>query len=298
MREYVAEPCTTDLYYLGESCRWDEVRGELYWVDLYAGRFFRATADATRVEIIASYEVDGSLTAVAPMRDRGEGWIVATDQAIAILSERGQLRELDAPEADRVTQVRMNDGVADPWGRFWIGSMSHNGEPGLGNLFRYAEATGTETMVRGLTVSNGLGWSPDRQTMYFVDSGPARVYSFDVDANGETSNRRAFIQLDPDSDGMPDGLCVDAEGSLWIAIWGGSEVRRYSPAGELIGRVELPTSQPASCAIGGSNGTTLYVTTAREDMSAEQLERESEAGRVFCVDVGVTGMPLNAFGDR
>lgn len=120
MREYVAEPCTTDLYYLGESCRWDEVRGELYWVDLYAGRLFRATADATRVEIIASYEVDGSLTAVAPMRDRGEGWIVATDQAIAILSERGQLRELDAPEAARTTQVRMNDGVADPWVAFGL----------------------------------------------------------------------------------------------------------------------------------------------------------------------------------
>jgi sugar lactone lactonase YvrE len=296
LREFVAEPCTTDLYYLGESCRWDEVRGELYWVDLDAGRFFRATADATRVDIIATYEVAGTLSAMAPMRDRREGWIVATNQSIAILDTNGQLRVLDAPEEVRASRVRMNDAAADPWGAFWFGSMAYDAEPGSGNLFRYAETTGTETVLRGLTVSNGLGWSPDRRVMYFADSGPSVVYAFDVDDDGGVASQRTLIQLDHESEGDPDGLCVDAEGALWVAVWGGSEVRRYSAAGEWIARVSLPTSQPASCAIGGTNGTTLYVTTAREDMSLEQLERESEAGRIFGVDVGVPGLALNAFG--
>lgn len=297
MKEFVAEPCTTDLYYLGECCRWDEVRGELSWVDLDAGRMFRATADATRIEIIATHEVEGTLTACAPMRDRSQGWIVATDQSIAILDENGRLQMVDEPEAGRADQVRMNDGAADPWGRFWFGSMAYGDEPGLGNLFRYSETTGTETIVRGPTTSNGLGWSPDRRVMYFVDSGPGGVYAFDVDGDGGVSNQRTLIQLKPEIEGAPDGLCVDAEGSLWIAVWGGSEVRRYSPTGELIARVSLSTSQPASCAIGGANATTLYVTTASEDMSAEQLEQDSEAGRIFCVDVGIAGLPIDTFGE-
>ncbi|HEY5120722.1 MAG TPA: SMP-30/gluconolactonase/LRE family protein [Acidimicrobiales bacterium] len=296
MREYVAEPCTTDLYYLGESCRWDEVRGELYWVDLDAGKFYRATADSSRVEIVATYEVDGTLTAVAPMRERSEGWIVATDQSISILGEDGHLRELDRPEAPRASRVRMNDGAVDPWGRFWIGSMAYDAEPGLGSLYRYGDTTGTEMILQGLTISNGLGWSPDRHTMYFIDSGPSVVYAFDVDDEGNVNDQRTLIQLDHESEGDPDGMCVDAEGALWIAVWGGYEVRRYSPNGELIARVALSTAQPACCAIGGSNGRTLYITTAREDMAFEQLAQEPDAGRLFCVDVGVTALPLNAFG--
>jgi len=296
LRELVAEPCTTDLYYLGESCRWDDVRGELYWVDLDDGRFFRAVADGPLVRIAKEYQVAGTLTALAPLRDRSRGWIVATDQSISILAEDGTVRELDRPEGHNAPRVRMNDGAADPWGRFWIGSMAYDVEPEMGTLYRYGEAIGTETILSGLTISNGLGWSLDRRTMYVIDSGPATVYAFDVDGDGDVSAQRTFVQFDQDRDGAPDGMCVDEEGALWIAVWGGGEVRRYSPNGELIARVAVATSQPACCAIGGTNGTTLYITTAREDMSSETLEHEPEAGRLFCVDVGVRGVPLNAFG--
>lgn len=296
MKEFVAEPCTTDLYFLGESCRWDEVRGELLWVDLDAGRFYRATADGPQVEIITSYEVEGTLTAVAPMKNRDEGWIVATNQSIAVLDLEGHLRELDRPEAAQASRVRMNDGAVDPWGSFWIGSMAYDAEPGLGNLYRYSDITGIETILQGLTISNGLGWSPDRRTMYFVDSGPSVVYAFDVDDEGSVSNQRILIQLGHENEGDPDGLCVDAEGALWVALWGGYEVRRYSPKGELIARVMIPTLQPACCAIGGANGTMLYVTTSSEDMSTEQLDLEPNAGRLFYVDVEVAGLALNAFG--
>ncbi len=295
VQEFVAEPCSTDRYFLGECSRWDEVLQELLWVDFYAGRLYRATANGARVEIFASYEIEGTMSAAAPLRNRDEGWIVATDQSLAILDPEGNLRELDRPEAARAPRVRMNDGSADPWGEFWIGSMAIDSTPGNGNLYRYGVMTGTRTIVSGLTISNGLGWSPDRRTMYFVDSGPCVVYAFDVDIEGAVSARRPFLQFDREVDGTPDGLCVDAEGALWIAFWGGSDVRRYSPDGELIARVIVPTSEPTCCTIGGANETTLYVTTAREDLTDEQLGLEPDAGRLFCVDVGVTGLPVNSF---
>jgi sugar lactone lactonase YvrE len=292
MREYVATPCTTDLYELGESCRWDEVRGELYWVDVYTGRFFRARANGTNIDILATYQVDGTITAVAPFELRSDGWIVGMNQSIAHLGESGEVHERSRPESHNAPDVRTNDGAADPWGRFWLGSMANDSAEGRGSLFRYHEASGTETILVNVTISNGIGWSPDERTMYYIDSGPGTISAFDVTDMGETSNRRVFAQLNVDHEGAPDGLCVDAEGAIWVAAWGGYQVRRYSPNGELLARVALSTAQPSSCAIGGANATTLYITTAREDMSEDLLEREGDAGRIFCVDVGVAGLPL------
>jgi sugar lactone lactonase YvrE len=295
VQEFLADPCTTDLYFLGESLRWDEVLGELYWVDLNAGQFFRAHADYSKVEVVDSYTVDGFLTAVAPIENRMEGWIVASNLSISILDGAGGMRELARPEADNGVGVRMNDGACDPWGRFWIGSMALDARIGRGSLYRYHESTGTMKALSGLAISNGLGWSPDWRTMYFVDSGPGIIYTFDVDKHGEISNQRPFVQFDSAIEGTPDGLCVDVDGAVWVAVWGGYEVRRYAPSGELLTRVKIPTAQPTCCAIGGNNGTTLYITTAREDLSPEFLEQEPDAGRLFCVDVKIKGLPLNSY---
>src|ERR1700722_11574721 len=213
MQEYSARPCTTDLYELGESCRWDEVRGELYWVDILTGRFFRARADDTRVDIVAEYQVEGFVSAVAPMDDRAQGWIVADNQSISLMDEIGALRELARPEARRQDDVRMNDGSADPWGRFWIGSMAFDTGEGQGILYRFQESTGVEVVLRGATISNGLGWSPDRTAMYYVDSGPGTLSVFDVDDDGDVSTRRVLVQFDQ-REGDPDGLCVDADGAV------------------------------------------------------------------------------------
>jgi sugar lactone lactonase YvrE len=292
MREFVATPCTTDLYELGESCRWDEVRGELYWVDVYAGRFFRARTDDTQISILASYQIEGVITAVAPFEQRRGGWIVGMNQSIAHLSESGEVHELSRPEGRNAPDVRTNDGAADPWGRFWLGSMANDSAVGRGSLYRYHESSGTETILENVTVSNGIGWSPDNRTMYYVDSGPGTISAFDVSDTGEISNQRVFAQLKVEEEGAPDGLCVDAEGAIWVAVWGGYEVRRYAASGKLLARVVLSTAQPSSCAIGGANGTTLYIATAREDMSEELLKSERDAGRLFCVDVDVAGLPL------
>ncbi len=294
MREFTAEVCTTEAYFLGEGCRWDEVRGELYWVSLYDGQFFRARADGPRVDIIQRYDLGGDVGAVAPCTDRADGWIVAKDTSLFRLSEAGELELL--VELDAGDDVRVNDGAADPWGQFWIGTMAHDSAKGRGTLFRYDGAGGVTVVKSGVSISNGIGWSPDRRTMYYVDSGPATIYALHTDESGAVSNERTFAQLDADKEGSPDGLCVDAEGGVWVALWGGRSVRRYGPGGEAIAQVAIDTPNPSSCAIGGSNGTTLYVTTAREELTDEDLAREPYAGRLFSADVGVTGLVLDTFG--
>lgn len=295
MPEFLAQPCTTDAYYLGECCRWDEVRRELSWVNVDAGEFYRATADGPTIEIVQRYELGAFATTVAPMQERRDGWIVARGQSIVALSEAGAITPLAEPEARNVGIVRMNDGSADPWGRFWIGSMAFDYEPGRASLYRYHQSTGSQTILSDVTISNGIGWSPDERTMYYVDSAPGTITTYDVDGRGEISSPRPFAQFDVATEGAPDGLCVDSEGAIWVAVWGGYEVRRYAPTGELIGRVQIGTAQPSCCAIGGANGTTLYVTTAREHMTPEQLEGEPNAGRLFCVDVGVAGLSINTY---
>ena len=219
MRDFVGVPCTTDLYELGESCRWDEVRGELYWVDAYTGRFFRASADGTQIDILATYEVEGVITAIAPFEERSDGWIVGMNQSIAHLSESGEVYERSRLESPNAPDVRTNDGAADPWGKFWLGSMANDSAEGRGSLYRYHESFGAKTILENVTVSNGIGWSPDERTMYYVDSGPGTISAFDVTDTGETSNRRVFAQLNVDQEGAPDGLCVDAEGAIWVAVW-------------------------------------------------------------------------------
>ena len=154
------------------------------------------------------------------------------NQSIAHLDESGQVRELASPEGHQASEVRMNDGAGDPWGRFWIGSMAFSGEKGRGSLYRFHESTGTETVFGDVTISNGMGWSPDERTMYYVDSGPGTISAFDVDRHGEIAGRRLVAQLNVKEEGTPDGLCIDAEGAIWVAIWGGYQVRRYSPSGD------------------------------------------------------------------
>jgi sugar lactone lactonase YvrE len=299
MQEFVAEALTPEPCFLGECCRYDEVRQELSWVDLDAGRFFRARVDGPRVELVATYEVGGALGALAPYAQRERGWLCAIDQGLATLSLDGTVTTLCEPEAHHRGVVRMNDGAADPWGRFWIGTMAYDSAPGKGTLYRYDPADGSvATILTGATIANGLGWSPDAARFYFVDSIPGTLDVFDVDARGDVANRQTLVAFDGPREGYPDGLCLDAEGCVWVALWGGSAVRRYSPDGELLATVAVGATQPACCAIGGAGGTTLYVTTAREDLTPAQLEADPDAGRMFACEVGVAGAPLETVGPR
>ena len=297
MKSYEATPCSTERYFLGECARWDEVRGELYWVNVApgTGQFFRARADGVGVEIIAHYDFPGSLTAVAPMEQRDDGWIIALDDSLLALSEDGTTRTLASPEARNHGEVRTNDGAADPWGAFWIGSMARDAAAGRGSLYCYHESRDVETVREGLTIANGIGWSPDARIVYHVDSGPGIITAFDVDERGNVASERPFARFDVATEGAPDGLCVDEDGNVWVALWGGREVRQYTPNGEQVATVAVDTRQPSSCTLGGPNGSTLYITTAQEGMSPQEVQDDHHAGRLFTCDVGVRGLPLNPY---
>ena len=294
MTEHEAVVCSDVVAEHGEGPVWDAVRGELAWVDIGDGVLHRGrprpdgwVADA------GALRIDGPLGAAAPAA--GGGWVVAAGPGFARLSEDGALDWLARPDAAR-PDVRMNDGACDRAGRFWAGTMAYDTRPGAGTLYRLDPGGACHAMVTATTISNGLGWSGDDTTMWFADSGDGTVDAFDFDAaTGAIDNRRTVIRVDP-GDGVPDGLCVDADDHLWVAVWDGGEVRRYTPDGELVARVRVAASRPTSCCFGGGALDTLYVSTAGVDLDAEQRAAQPLAGRLFRADVGVRGVAQPRFG--
>jgi sugar lactone lactonase YvrE len=290
-----AHRVTHDRLELGESCRWDEVTQRLCWVDVLTGRLFEAEAEAEAdaVTEVRCLEVGAVVTALAPVADRS-GWLVAVDQGLALLARDGGLTPLVELEGGKGGRVRMNDGACDPRGRFWVGSMAYDAAPGAGSLYR-VDLDGSWTKVLGdLTISNGIGWSPDGSRMYHVDSGAATITAYDFDLDkGEISAPTSLVVLS--GGGVPDGLCVDREGYLWVAIWGAGEVHRYTPEGQQVCVVEVPASQPSSCALGGPYGRELFITTARHGAADADLARQQESGCLFAVTVDVPGQPIQPF---
>jgi sugar lactone lactonase YvrE len=190
---------------------------------------------------------------------------------------------------------RFNDCKCDPAGRLWAGTMSGEDAPGEASLYRLAPGAEIERVISGTTISNGLGWSTAGDRMYFIDSTTHRVDVFDYDAgSGEISGRRAFAEMEP-SDGLPDGMTVDSEGGVWVCLFGGGALRRYGVDGALEAHLELPVTNPTSPVFGGPDLRTLYVTSARHNLSEEQLAGEPLAGAVLALEPGVAGLPGNRF---
>jgi sugar lactone lactonase YvrE len=175
--------------------------------------------------------------------------------------------------------------------------MSTRREPGVAALYRIRPNEPPEAVIAGTTISNGIGWSPEGDRMYFVDSTTQRVDVLDFDpATGAVARRRPAIDVDP-RDGLPDGLAVDEDGAIWLCLFGGGQVRRYAPDGRLLAVASLPVTNPTSVAFGGDDGATLFVTTARHRLSASQRRAEPLAGAVLAVRPGVRGVPTGRFAD-
>jgi sugar lactone lactonase YvrE len=266
---------------LSEGPRWHEERQELLWVDILGRRFHRATlTDGGEPGRVRAMAFDRHVGAVAPVA--GGGYVLAAGQGFLLAEEDGSVRELAQPEAGRA-DVRMNDGACDPQGRFWAGTMAYDESPGAGTLYRLELDGRCTTVLTGLTISNGIGWSPDGGTMYLSDSGTGSIDAFDFDAaTGAIGGRRTLVHIG--EPGMaPDGLTVDEEGDLWVGIYGGWAVNRYGPDGSLRASVPIPVAQATSCAFGGGDRRTLFVTTGRERLEGPALEAQPDAGRVFSV---------------
>lgn len=255
---------------VGEGPVWDADRGELVWVDILGGCVHRTQtgSGSTRTYRLATY-----VGAAAPASDGG--FVVATSEGFGYLDEDGVF---DSRLEFLPSGARMNDAKCDPRGRFWAGSCAMDFTPGGGALHILEPDWSVRTILEGLTLPNGLDWSPDGRTFYLVDTVDRAVYAFGFDPEaGEICEQRTLIAFEPELAGLPDGMCVDAGGDLWIALWGGRAVVRVSAAGELLETLEVPVVQPSSCAFGGAELAVLYVTSAREGLP------ENEIGLDGCV---------------
>ena len=266
---------------LSEGPRWDEARQELLWVDILGRGFHRATLTADgKPDQVRTLALDRHVGAVAPVA--GGGYVLAAGQGFVFVDEAGSVGELAQPEAGHA-DVRMNDGACDPQGRFWAGTMAYDESPGAGTLYCLELDGRCSTVLTGLTISNGIGWSPDGATMYLSDSGAGRVEAFDFDGvAGAITGRRTLVHIG-ESGVAPDGLTVDEHGDIWVALYGGWAVNRYAPDGSLRATVQIPVAQATSCAFGAEDRRTLFVTTGRERLDEAELQRQPDAGRVFSV---------------
>lgn len=283
---------TTEQTLLGEGARWDARRDELVRVDIVAGRVYRDRVERDgRLSLVRTYTVPGTVGALAPVQGAA-GWLLAAGRDVAYLAEDGGIRRLAtvAPSG-----TRMNDASCDPQGRFWVGTVALDQRPGAAALYRLDPDGRSEKMLDGLTISNGLGWSPDGRTMYHTDTAPGviRAFSFDGE-HGAISDPRTLIDV-PEDVGSPDGLTVDAGGDLWVAIYGGGRIQHYSPAGALLEELLVPAVQCTSCAFGGPGLHRLYVTTATEHFTEEQRRAEPAAGLVYWFWTDATGRPAAPF---
>lgn len=277
---------------LGEGPRWDAEARRLLWVDIEAGELhlFDPASGEDRVLPLGS-----RVGAAAPMG--GGGVLVAlADRLATVDPETRAVRTL--VEIPHDESMRLNDGACDPAGRLWVGSMALDFAPGVASLYRYSHAGGLDRVLSDVTLSNGIGWTPDGRGMYYVDSMTYRIDLFDFDVEtGAISARRPFAAIERGA-GIPDGLAVDDEGGVWVALWGGGAVRRYDPAGTLDRVVAVPATQVTACCFGGDDGRSLYVTSASTGLTAEQLREQPLAGCVFVADPGVSGPPAQPFAGR
>lgn len=287
---------------LGEGPAWDGDRNQLLWVDILgepggSGGVVRlAEFDGDHLTVTAEYAVGEHVGVAVPAL--GGGWLLAAGKGFAHLAETGTVTTLAAPEAANPVGTRMNDGACDPQGRFWAGSLAYDETPGAGSLYRLDHDGRVTVVLRGLTIPNGLGWSPDGQTMYVTDSAPGTVTAYRFEAEtGEISEPRPLISLSAEA-GVPDGLSVDVDGNLWIAVWGGAEVRRYAPDGSLSATIAMPVSQPSSCCFGGPDRDVLFITSARVGLSEADLAAEPAAGAVFAMRTDTAGAPVRRYAGR
>lgn len=289
-----AEPVSESAYVLAEGPVWDAARDRLLWVDVVPGRVLTGALRAGAVIETSAVTVDETVGAVVPAAS-GE----------LLVAGRHDLHLLDGPadglanglgEARRLVGVvpagmrsRLNDGACDPAGRFLVGSLAQDGRTGEECLYRWDGAEVT-TLDDDLTLSNGLAWSPDGTLLYSIDTDPGVVWQRPYDpATGDVGGRTELLRV---TDASPDGMCLDAEGNLWIAVWGAGEVRCYAPDGSQLATVTVAAPHTSSVAFVGPGLDLLLITTARDELSDQQLSDFPDSGRLFLADVGVRGLPV------
>ncbi len=273
---------------LGECPVWDAKQQQLYWIDIHNHRvhqFDPATGNSRWFEtgdLVSAIALAGDNRLLLALRDR-LAWLDTQTAQISVL------HQIEFPYPD----TRPNDGKCDPQGRFWIGSISE--ATGQAALYRYDPDGSLHLMETGLTISNGLGWSPDGATFYLTDSPRRQIYAYDFEAEtGSISNRRVLVDLG-DEPVEPDGLAVDSQGNLWSALWDGWAVVCFSPDGKELQRVKMPVQRPTCVTFGGADFSDLYITSASVGLSQKEIQQGLYAGDLFRFSPDIPGMPTHSF---
>ncbi len=277
---------------LGEAPYWCVEEQVLYWVDIDGKKVMRFNPISGTCETFPqAYEIGNIVK-----RAKG-GFISSVDAGLALIDPSLQEVEIFARLEETLPNNRFNDGKCDRQGRFWTGSLDRGEELPTGSLYCVSGLDGIEVVLSDLIVPNGMGWSPDSRTMYFTDSGHGTIYAYDFDPlTSSFKNRRDFVVVDP-THGVPDGLCVDAEGFVWSAHWDGGRVTRYDPKGAIERVIEIPVPQVTSVAFGGENLDQLYITTACFGLSDAEISDAPLSGGLFVIEPGVKGLPEVPFRD-
>jgi len=271
---------------LGEGPVWSLVERVLYWIDINAPSLNRFDPQSGRNTVMPLPESIGCFAL-----KRSGGFIAALRSGVWFLDRDGKPIDKVADAPYDTSTHRFNDGRCDPQGRFWPGAMDETQKGSSASLYRLDPGNRLIEMVKGVMISNGLAWSPDGRTMYHTDTPTQTVHAYDFDpASGAISNRRVLVQFHAKSD-RPDGGAVDSEGCYWSALYHGGAVVRVAPDGTVRSRHSLPACCPTMCAFGGPDLCTLYVTTARQRLSDDELQRLPLSGGLFAMRVEVPGLP-------
>ena len=279
---------------LGEGAFWNHKTQELYWVDI-EGKLLHIYNPATKVN--TSFATPSKIGTVVP-KNSEEAVVALQDGVYTINIKSGDISLLSDIENDKL-ENRFNDGKCDPSGRLWVGSMALDEAKYSGSLYMIDESGKTELKIDSVTISNGIVWSANQKTMYYIDTPTAKIRAFDFDnANGNISNERVVVELN-DSLGYPDGMAIDEENMLWVGMWNGNAVIRFDPnTGKILSKIKVPAHNVTSCAFGGKNLDTLYITTASVDMTPEEHAKFPLAGSLFKAVPGVKGVKSVFFGKQ
>lgn len=276
---------------IGEGPVWDERKNCLFWVDIAGRLIHRYDPDTGKDEQCELAKMVGAII----LKQDGSLIAALTDCLATVDFASGEITEIW--KAENEDGNRFNDGKCDPDGRFWAGTMSLTGRQGVGSLYCMDRDMVVHKVLSGISISNGLAWSPDKKYVYYIDSPTKEVWRFDYDpVQAVLVNRRTVVRIAP-GEGLPDGMTIDRQGRLWVAQWGGSRVCCYDPDnGSKVSEILFPVEQVSSCAFGGPDLKDLYVTTACNTLSEEALRRQPEAGALYRVRTDTSGFISDRFG--
>lgn len=270
---------------LGEGPLWDEAEKRLYWVDILSGKLFRYDPyEKTNDEFVLGEH----LGAIA-LRKNG-GLVFAMKSGFAFFDpDTGNLDKITDPE-EHLSNNRFNDGKCDPTGRFWAGTMSYDLDEGEGNLYCLNTHQNVELKLEDLTIANGMAWNQNKDKFYFIDTSHRKIYAFDYDdSTGSISNKSVLREIDP-TDGYPDGMTIDDDGHLFVALYDGGKIMRIEPtSGKTVYEIHLPVPKVTCCAFGGNDLNELYITTARQEMSRQELKQSPLSGSLFKAELPFSG---------